>query len=389
MTKVLYVSGSRSDYGPVRHVLQSINECPDLDVSVLVTGMHLDHLHGETWREIAEDGFIIAEFVHGRVSGDSLTEMAASLGKYLTGMSYAMSRIRPDILLVLGDRGEQLAASIAGAFHNTVVVHLCGGSTSGSIDDSVRHAITKFAHYHLPAMKEHAQRIIQMGEDPKKVHVVGLPGSDIRSDVIFSRKDICSRFHLPIESPYVLVLQHSVTHSYSDVSLQIVETLEAVSKVEYPVLLANPNDDAGGRIILDKMHDFAERYDNLIVLPPLGSRELFASVMAHSGVLVGNSSSGIVESMSLELPVVNIGDRQQGREHLACLINVGYDRISICDAIETALRDDTYRSKLMEFTAKMTSLDTPSAVVQHLLNVDLGVSVRPKLFVDLPTIYEN
>lgn len=389
MINVLYVSGSRADYGPVRRVLQAINEHPDLDLKILATGMHLDPLHGETWQEIVSDGFTIAESVHGRVDGDSVTEMAASLGTYLTGMSYVISRLSPDILLVLGDRGEQLAGCIAGAFQNTVVVHLCGGSISGSIDDSIRHAITKFAHYHLPAFQEHADRIIQMGEDPKKVHVVGLPGSDIRSDVIFSRKDICSRFHLPIESPYVLVLQHSVTHSYSDVSMQIIETLEAVSKVEYPVLLANPNDDAGGRIILDKMHDFAERYDHLSVLPPLGSRELFASVMAHSGVLVGNSSSGIVESMSLELPVVNIGDRQQGREHLACLINVDYDRIRIYDAIETALRDDIYRSKLMEFTAKMTSFDTPSAVVQHLLNVDLGVSVRPKLFVDLPTIYEN
>ena len=151
-------------------------------------------------------------------------------------------------------------------------------------------------------------------------------------------------------------------------------------------MLANPNDDAGGRIILEKIHEFAERYDNLSVLPPLGSRELFASVMAHSGVLVGNSSSGIVEAMSLELPVVNIGDRQQGREHLACLINVDYDRIRIYDAIEMALRDDIYRSKLMEFTANMPSFDTPSVVVQHLLNVDFGVSVRPKLFVDLPTI---
>jgi GDP/UDP-N,N'-diacetylbacillosamine 2-epimerase (hydrolysing) len=386
MINVLYVSGSRADYGPVRRVLQAINEHPDLDLKILATGMHLDPLHGETWQEIVSDGFTIAESVHGRVEGDSVTEMAASLGTYLTGMSYAISRLCPDILLVLGDRGEQLAGCIAGAFQNTVVVHLCGGSISGSIDDSIRHAITKFAHYHLPAFQEHADRIIQMGEDPKKVHVVGLPGSDIRLDVIFSRQDICSRFNLPIESPYVLVLQHSVTHSYSDVSMQINETLEAVSKVEYPVLLANPNDDAGGRIILDKMHDFAKRYDNLSVLPPLGSRELFASVMAHSGVLVGNSSSGIVESMSLELPVINVGDRQQGREHLACLINVGYDRIRICDAIETALRDDTYRSKLMEFTAKMSSFDTPSAVVQHLLNVDFGVSVRPKLFVDLPTI---
>ena len=134
MINVLYVSGSRADYGPVRRVLQAINEHPDLDLKILATGMHLDPLHGETWQEIVSDGFTIAESVHGRVDGDSVTEMAASLGTYLTGMSYAISRLSPDILLVLGDRGEQLAGCIAGAVQNTVVVHLCGGSISGSID---------------------------------------------------------------------------------------------------------------------------------------------------------------------------------------------------------------------------------------------------------------
>jgi len=387
MINVLYVSGSRADYGPVRRVLQSINEHPDIDLKILVTGMHLDPLHGETWQEIERDGFAIAESVPGRIEGDSVTEMAASLGTHLTGMSYAISRLNPDILLVLGDRGEQLAGSIAGAFHNIVVVHLCGGSISGSIDDSIRHAITKFAHYHLPAFQEHANRILQMGEDPEKVRVVGLPGNDIRLDVTFSIEDVRSKYYLPLDTPYILVLQHSVSHTYADAAIQIEETLQAVTSLRYPVLLANPNDDAGGRVILTKMQEYSNRYNNIQILPPLSSRELFASIMSHSGVLVGNSSSGVVEAMSLGLPVVNIGDRQAGREHLACMINVEYDRLAISNAIEIALNDNKYRAALEDFTRNMVWLDTPTEVVNCLLDVDLDIASIPKSFVDFTEIH--
>ena len=337
MRQVLYISGSRADYGPARRVLQAIQADPKLALSILVTGMHLDPVHGETWHEIAADGFTIAECVHGRVTGDSLTAMAASVGLYLYGMSQAIARIRPDIVLVLGDRGEQLAGAMAGAFLNIVVVHLCGGSISGSIDDSVRHAITKFAHYHLPAFEEHARCISQMGEDPATVRVVGLPGGDIRPDVTISRDEICTELGLPPDRPYLLVIQHSVTHSQAEASQQIAETLEAVVALGYPTLLANPNDDAGGRAILAKMREYAERYAYLHILPPQCSRERFASIMAHAGALVGNSSAGIVEAMSVGLPVVNIGDRQRGREYLAYLLNIGYDRAQIRQAVETAL----------------------------------------------------
>jgi len=175
--------------------------------------------------------------------------MAASVGLYLYGMSFAMTRFKPDIVLVLGDRGEQLAGAMAAAFQNIVVVHLCGGSISGSIDDSIRHAITKFAHYHLPAFEEHARRIIQMGENPETVHVVGLPGGDIRPDVKFSREEICKKYNLPQDKPYILVIQHSVTQTQEYAGQQITETLEALKELDYHVLLANPNDDAGGRII--------------------------------------------------------------------------------------------------------------------------------------------
>lgn len=383
MRRVLFISGSRADYGPARRVLQAIQAAPDLALSILVTGMHLDIAHGETWREIDADGFTIAERVFGRISGDTLSAMASSLGLYLLGISQAIASIKPDIVLVLGDRGEQLAGAIAAASQNITVVHLCGGSVSGSIDDSIRHAISKFAHFHLPAIEEHARRIIQMGEDPARVQVVGLPGADIRPDVIYSREEICEDLGLPLEQPYLLVLQHAVSHTQDQAGHQIVETLEAVASMPYPALLANPNDDAGSRVILATMKEYARRYSHLHLLPPSGSRERFASIMAHAEAMIGNSSSGIVEAMSVGLPVINIGDRQQGRESLACLLNTDYDRAQIKQAIHTAIFDRNYRQRLSEFKSPMNRADTEQKVVDFLGNIDLRVAGRVKTFWDV------
>lgn len=380
MTKVLYVSGSRADYGPMRRILLDIKSTPDLSLDILVTGMHLDPMHGETWQEIAADGFNIAERVYGRANGDSLRVMAASLGLYLYGMCEAIEIIKPDIVMVTGDRGEQLAGAMAAAFQNVVVVHIAGGSISGSIDDSVRHAITKFAHYHLPASEKQAGRIIQMGENPARVRTVGLPGSDINPDVIYTRSEICAQLGLDNTQPYLLLVQHPVTHSQGEAARQVIETLEALVSSNYPALLANPNDDAGGRAILNTMKIYAERYSHLHILPPQNSRTRFASIMAHCAALLGNSSSGIVEAMSVHLPVINIGDRQYGREHLACLLNVDYDRKQIQAAINTALFDANYRQKLNSFASPLIRTDTSTQIIDLLRNLDLSAASRPKRF---------
>jgi GDP/UDP-N,N'-diacetylbacillosamine 2-epimerase (hydrolysing) len=386
MRRVLYLSGSRADYGPARRVLQAIKASDDLELGVLVTGMHLDPVHGSTWEEISADGFSIAERVEGRVKGDSLATMAASVGLYLHEMSLALERLRPDILLVLGDRGEQLAGAMAAAFQNITVVHLCGGSLSGSIDDSVRHAITKFAHYHLPAFEEHARRIIQMGEMPERVRAVGLPGGDIRPDVTHTREEICLDYGLPTDEPYLLVVQHAVTQSQGEAEAQIIETLEAVVASGYHALLANPNDDAGGRAILSRMQEYARQHARLHILPPPRNRERYASVMAHAAAQIGNSSSGIVEAMSVSLPVINIGERQRGREHLSCLLNVAHDRSQILGAIKTALHDEEYRGRLQDFAARMGQHDTASLVLECLRELDVQAASRPKPFYDLPQL---
>jgi UDP-N-acetylglucosamine 2-epimerase (non-hydrolysing)/GDP/UDP-N,N'-diacetylbacillosamine 2-epimerase (hydrolysing) len=363
-------------------MLKAIADDSELELNILVTGMHLDPLHGETWREIEGDGFKIVEKVYGHVTGDTLSTMAASIGLYLYGMSTAFARIQPDIVLVLGDRGEMLSGAIAAAYLNIPIVHLCGGTVSGSIDDSIRHAITKFAHYHLVPFQESVERIVQMGEDPEHVLLVGLPGADLRPDVILSREEICQEYNLPFEKPYLLIVQHSVTQTQDQSAMQITETLEALVELGYPALLANPNDDAGGRVILEMMKSYAERYQNLIILPPPASRQKFASILAHAAALVGNSSSAVVEAMSLGVPVVNIGERQKGREHLSCWVNTEHEHTAIRNAILTALMDDTYHVRLAEFISRnvFDNETTNQKIIQVLCTLDLNIARTGKKF---------
>jgi GDP/UDP-N,N'-diacetylbacillosamine 2-epimerase (hydrolysing) len=220
-----------------------------------------------------------------------------------------------------------------------------------------------------------------MGENPETVHIAGLPGGDPRPDVLFSKEQICADYGLSPEESYLLVVQHPVTHSVDNVELQILETLEAVTQSGYEALLANPNDDAGGRLILQKMIEFASRNSRLHLLPPVASRERFVSILAYAGALVGNSSQGIVEAMCLGTPVINIGDRQRGREHLACMLSTDYNRDEICRAIDNAFHDSSYLRKLSSFKSPLIA-DTEKIVTTELLQADLRIARHPKLFHD-------
>jgi GDP/UDP-N,N'-diacetylbacillosamine 2-epimerase (hydrolysing) len=385
LRKILYISGTRADYGPARRLLLDLNNDPDFDLGILVMGMHLDPIHGETWREIEKDGLNIVDKIYGRLSGDSLASMAGSIGLYLFGISVAIEKHTPDIVLVLGDRGEQLAGAMAAAYQNKVVVHLCGGTLSGSIDDTIRHAITKFSHYHFPPFDSAKNRIIQLGENPQNIFQFGLPGGNLSRDVKFSKPEILKMLNFDKTQPYLLVIQHSVTHSQPDVENQIIETLEAFTGKQYNVLLANANDDAGGKIINIKMKEYSDKYSNFRILEPPQSRELFASIMAHAEVLVGNSSSGIVEAMSVKTPVVNIGDRQKGRENLGFLISSNYDRRQISQAIDKALGDEKFTAEFRLFISSNFENDTETLICNKLKSISLDIGNKGKIFFNLIT----
>ncbi|MBI4752808.1 UDP-N-acetylglucosamine 2-epimerase (hydrolyzing) [Candidatus Desantisbacteria bacterium] len=358
MRKIAAITGTRAEYGILQPVFKTIESHPSLSLSLIVTGSHLSSAFGNTIDEIERDGFRIAEKidiitesdskgsgVRGQGSGydDSNKDAAISIGKCITGMTDAIQRIQPDILLVLGDRGEMLAGAIAGIYMNIPIAHLHGGEVSGSIDEGIRHAITKLSHIHFPATRKSAQRIIRMGEEMERVFLVGAPGLDsILNELLIPRENIEKQFD--IEEDFLLLIQHPVVTEIYDIERQIRTTMEAVMSMGIQTIVLYPNTDPGSQTIIRVINEF----DNPPMIQIVKSlpHKTYLSLMRYARVLVGNSSSGIIESPSFHLPVINIGTRQQGRQRAANVIDVDYDKEKIVEAIRFALYDREFKAKV-------------------------------------------
>jgi UDP-N-acetylglucosamine 2-epimerase (non-hydrolysing)/GDP/UDP-N,N'-diacetylbacillosamine 2-epimerase (hydrolysing) len=303
--------------------------------------MHLSHEFGYTVREIEKDGFKIDARVDMLLSSDTVEAMAKSVGVGILGMAQAWKQIKPDIILVLGDRIEPLAAVIAGAYMNIPIAHIHGGDACGNIDNPARHTITKFAHIHFPATSKSAERIIRMGEEEWRVHMVGSPTLDVLlKETLLPAEVLSERLGLNLSRPLILVVQHPVTTQADEAPRQMKETLEAVLETGYPVVLTYPNSDAGGR----RMIEVIKSYENRPSIKTYKSipRQEYLSLMKVAGVMVGNSSSGIIEAPSFGLPAVNIGSRQEGRERGKNVIDVGHDKQEILRAIKKALTSQAF-----------------------------------------------
>jgi UDP-N-acetylglucosamine 2-epimerase (non-hydrolysing)/GDP/UDP-N,N'-diacetylbacillosamine 2-epimerase (hydrolysing) len=348
MRKIMVITGTRAEYGILKPVLNAIKRHPQLDLSLLVTGMHLSHEFGYTVKVIENDGFHIDCKVDMLLSSDSKGSMAKSLGIGILGMVQAIETINPDIVLVCGDRSEPFAAAIASAYLTIPVAHLLGGDTvmGSNIDDSIRHAITKFAHIHFVATEQHAERIIKMGEEPWRVHVVGSPAIDaIIAEEKVPQKDLIKKFNLDLKKPIILVVQHPTTTNAENAPGEIRETLEAIVGLEYQTILIYPNADAYGRRMIQIIKEYNKKHSFIKAFKSIPHKE-YLSLMRIASVMVGNSSSGIFEAPSFGLPVVNIGLRQRGRGILDNVIDVDYDREQIKAAIKKALYDEYFKEKV-------------------------------------------
>ncbi len=349
--KITVVTGTRAEYGAARSIMNAINSQTNLRISLIATGMHLSREHGYTVNEIEKDGFKIDAKIDMLLHNDTGAAMAKSLGIGIIGISQALEHIRPDIVLVLGDRGESFAAAIAASHMNIPLAHIHGGdsTTGGCIDESIRHSITKFAHIHFPATSESAERIIKMGEEPWRVHTVGSPALD----AILNKELICEdilirKFSLKPDKAILLVVQHPVTTKPENAAYEMKITLEAIAELKNQTILIYPNSDSGGRSIIEVI----KKYENLPFLhifKSLSNLE-YISLMNIAGVLVGNSSSGIIEAPSLHLPVVNIGIRQEGRQRACNVIDVVHNKSKIIEAVNTALHDKTFKQKVKQCT---------------------------------------
>jgi GDP/UDP-N,N'-diacetylbacillosamine 2-epimerase (hydrolysing) len=341
MRKIAVITGTRAEYGLFKPVLKAMESPGDLQASLIVIGMHLSPEFGYTVEEIEKDGFKIGAKIAALHAEDTKASMANSLGECLSKIVEALEKMRPDILLVLGDRSEMLVGAVAATYLGIPIAHIHGGEVSGNVDEPVRHAITKLAHIHFPATKESAKRIVKMGEEPWRVHVVGAPGLDsILNETIPDRKETAAKYGLSLSKPVLLVLQHSVVAEAEDAANQIRETLEAVKELKQQTVIIYPNADAGGRrmIKIIRQHEenpFVKAFKSV-------PHEDYLGLMKLASVMIGNSSSGIIEAPSFGLPVVNIGTRQMGRQRAGNVVDVGYDRKDIIGALKKALYDKDF-----------------------------------------------
>ncbi len=362
--KILYISGTRADYGLMRSVLKRIGQCADLELEIAVTGMHLMPEFGNSVSEIISDGFKIHEIpvVH---ENDTRESMSAFVGNLIVMLTKKVTEIRPDLILLLGDRGEMLAGAIVGTYTGIPVVHIHGGEITSTVDEPVRHAITKLAHLHLPATKKSARRIIRMGEDPTRVHVVGAPGLESILLGEFMRPEILlNKYSLNPSEPILLIVQHPVSDEVNDAACQMRVTLEAVAELGYQALVVYSNADAGGRQIIAVINEFSRTHS--IQVHKNLPHEDYLGLLKLASVLIGNSSSGIIEAPSFHLPVVNIGSRQLRRERAANIIDTGYEKSEIKSAIRKALEDQAFLQKVRRCKNPYGNGNTSEKIVEIL-----------------------
>src|SRR3989344_1937071 len=343
MRTILFVTERRADYSRFKPIMDKIIQDPDLDYYLIVTGVHLLDEYGKSINFIKDDGIRITSVIpmFEDNHGDTGKDMVKATGRFLVKIADELARLKPDIVLAGFDIGANFAVAAAAAHMNIPVGHVQGGEVSGSIDESLRHVISKFSHFHFPANKNAADRLIRMGENPGYVFPVGCPSIDALMNVRdISAEELSKEVGIDVTKPYLLVIQHTVTTEADEIPEHIKATIEALKTFSIPSLLLYPNNDAGGQAIVSAIEG-----TNIHRVRTL-SYHVFSHILRRAKVLVGNSSTGIHESATFHVPTVNIGDRQNGRMRPQNVIDVPNEKDSIQKAIEKALNDQTFLKKV-------------------------------------------
>ncbi len=344
--QICAVTCSRADYNLLAPPMRLIRDDPKLDLQVIVTGMHLNTEFGFTYRRIEQDGFPITARVESTQRGDDVASVTKSIGYGVIGFADVLQRLRPDILMVLGDRYEIFAAVQAAVIARVPIAHLCGGETvDGAFDEGIRHAITKMAHLHFVTNEMAARRLRQMGENPDHIYLVGNPGLDqIRQVKRMSHQDTFAALGIPARDHNILITVHPETLAMEGSLTRLEELLAALSELgpDYSLIFTGPNSDSEGRSFARRMEAFVSEHENAILRTSLG-QTLYLSALAHCDAVVGNSSSGIYEAPSLKTPTVNIGDRQNVRLKADSVIDCAAERSEIARAIIRAIALDCSR----------------------------------------------
>ncbi len=382
--KICVVTGTRAEYGLLRWVMQGIADDPDLTLQIVATGMHLSSEFGLTYREIELDGFRIDRKVEMLTSSDTTVGIAKSMGLGLIGFADALNDLKPDLVVVLGDRFEIFSAVTAALVARIPVTHLHGGeSTEGAFDEAIRHSITKMSHLHFVAAEEYRRRVIQLGEQPERVFVVGGMGVDnIKRLKLLDRAELEASLGLKFGTKNLLVTFHPVTLEAATSAAQMTELLAALAGLQDTQLIFTmPNADTDGRILIGMLEQFVAQHSNAHVFTSLGQLRYLSCIAMVDGV-VGNSSSGLTEVPSFRKGTINIGDRQHGRLQAASIINCEPARSDISAALQRLYAAD-FQASLCEVCNPYGEGGASEKVVDTLRRVALA-GVTKKTFFDLP-----
>lgn len=338
--KVAVFTGTRAEYGLLYWLLKDIQEDNELELRLIVSGMHLSPEFGNTWQQIEKDGFSIDEKIEILLSSDTPVGTAKSMGLGVLGFADALSRVTPDILIILGDRFEALAVAQTAMILRIPILHLHGGEiTEGAYDDAIRHAITKLSYLHCTSAEEYRKRVIQLGEDPARVANVGAIGLDhIKRSQFLSLKQLSESLNFKLKNPYFLVTYHPVTLGKELPEESFKALLMALDSFpNFQVILTYPNADDGGRKIIPLLEAYASSQPGrVLAIPSLGQLR-YLSAVKHAAAVIGNSSSGIIEVPAFDVPTVNIGDRQRGRLAAKSVLNCPATSQSIIKTIRIAI----------------------------------------------------
>lgn len=376
--KISCITGTRADYPRVRSVLREIVSRKNLELDILVTGSHLLPEYGLSKNEILEDGFDISEEIAMYESNfDTPYGMAKSAANCSSGLADALKRSSPDLVLLTVDRVETLAAAMTASLMNFPIAHIQGGEVTGTIDESIRHAVTKLSHIHFAATEDAKQRILNLGEIPENVYNTGCPYIDeINSAKLLTKSKLCSKYGFNESKEQIIFTQHSVTTEYASSLEQIKITLEALKEVDkdYEIVCFFSNADAGGKSIIDEI----TKQSNFLIIPNMLSND-FLSLMKISKLMIGNSSAGIREAPSFKLPVINIGTRQNGRLRAKNVIDVNHDIDQIKKALSKVLSDNSFEDSLKEIENPYGDGSAAIQIVDILESIKITPSLIQKM----------
>ena len=371
---VVVTTGTRADYGILRPILDEIKNSKKLDLKLIVTGSHFLKEYGMTVNQIKKDGYEITAKIPIMPKTDSKLELTKILGQSIIEFSKIFEKLKPDINVIFGDRDEMLASTIAANHMNIPNAHIHGGDKSGGLDEYTRHAITKLSNIHFAATKRSANRILRMGENSQNIFHTGSPSIDeVVNNKITNINKLKKKYGNEIIDNEILLVQHSVTTEIDDAENQINETLKAITKLQKKTIIIGANIDSGNQIIHKKIKQIINKHDFIHFYPTL-PRNDFLGLLQNCKVLVGNSSSGIIEASFFKKPVVNIGIRQKFREKGPNVIDVKqFTHKSICNAIENALQ-----SKTLKQSSIYGQGHAAKKIIKHLEEIKLNTKLLQK-----------